>query len=83
MFNRKLKERIEDLELELSQVKQNLFQWNIMFKQLAHYDWFEINSGGGIIAYEKNEPENQYMNFGTGITVPYDDCRLRIVYDRK
>ena len=77
LFWRKLNREEECELLTARQDQERLRQYDELVKKLKKFDWFEFNSGGGIVAHEKNEPIEEGMSYGTGFVVPEEYIRIR------
>lgn len=56
---------------KLQYAEMRLRQYDDLMEKLKQFDWFEMNSGGGIIAHERNEPSEPSHLYGTMLIVPY------------
>jgi hypothetical protein len=75
MFGASNRTRAENAEAELIFVKMRLAQYDELFKKLKKHDHFKFTSGGGIVAYNKDEPDN----YGTGYIVPEECIKMSFV----
>lgn len=70
-------QRAEKAELQLMLDSMRLAQYDSLMAKLRKYDNFRFNSGGGIIAYNKGEPEM----YGTAYSWPDPRFRCQITYN--
>jgi len=70
--------QIAEMRLQISEMR--LAQYDRLMANLQKHDWFEFNSGGGIIAHDKNEPDGPFM-YGTGYCWPDPKFRCTITYN--
>ena len=61
---------------KLQHAEMRLHQYDSLMEKLKKFDWFEMNSGGGIVAHEKGEPEEPNVSYGTMLTVPYEMIQI-------
>lgn len=57
---------------KLTYKELRLNQYDALMEKLKKFDWFEMNSGGGIVAHEKGEPQKPNCLYGTMLVVPYE-----------
>jgi len=57
---------------KLTYKEMRLADYDRLMDKLKRFDWFEFNSGGGIVAHEKNEPTDPAYLYGTMFMVPYE-----------
>jgi hypothetical protein len=76
MFGKKYIEHAESAEAKLLYANMRLKQFEDLVEKLKGFDWFEMNSAGGIIAHEKDEPTSDCAIYGTCLTVPYEYITL-------